>query len=72
VDNVAQFSTGIPSFLAQISFGINKSSRWLARAGVGVQMLNEKGLKMTVRYDAEYRTSGFLNQSFSAHLSMPV
>jgi autotransporter family porin len=63
-------STFVGGGTAFVTKGL-ESSRWLARAGVGVQMLNEKGLKMTVRYDAEYRTSGFLNQSFSAHLSMP-
>jgi autotransporter-associated beta strand protein len=61
------FVGGGPAFVTK---GV-EASRWLVRAGLGVQMLNEKGLKMTVRYDAEYRTSGFLNQSFSAHLSMP-
>jgi outer membrane autotransporter protein len=47
------------------------TSPWLLRAGFGVLMLNDKGMEVTMRYDTEYRGSGYLNQSVSAHVRMP-
>ena len=46
-------------------------SPWLKRAGVALLKSTEEGMEFTVRYDAEQRSSGFLNNTISARLRMP-
>lgn len=45
-----------------------KASPWLYRAGLGLINDDKKGTEYSLRYDAEARTSGYLNQSISARL----
>ena len=59
---VSSFEGGGASFVAS---GIDVSP-WVYRAGAGLSRQTERGVEFSLRYDAEGRTSGFLNQTLSA------
>lgn len=52
---------------AAVTYGL-KPSPWIERLGFGVVRAGNNGKEFTVRYDAEHRNSGFLNQTFSARV----
>lgn len=58
------FVGGGPAF---VTTGLDKSP-WLWRAGLGWSHDNQKGMEFSLRYDAEGRTSGYLNSTVSARL----
>jgi uncharacterized protein with beta-barrel porin domain len=66
-ESTAAFAGGGSAFVTQGA----STSPWLTRAGLGVLVRNEQGMDITMRYDAEFRGTGYMNQSVSAHLRVP-
>lgn len=58
----AIFTGGGPSFVTD---GL-KVSPWFYRVGLGLIKENDKGTEVSIRYDLEGRTSGYVNQTVSA------
>lgn len=65
--STSAFVGGGPAFVTQ---GI-KPSAWIERGGIGLIKTTANGMEFTARYDAEKRTSGFLNQTASIRFRMP-
>lgn len=53
-----------------VTQGLNQTP-WLTRLGLGVMKTDTNGTQYQARYDAEYRTSGYLNQTVSAQVRVP-
>lgn len=60
----ATYTGGGPSFVTE---GMEVSP-WLYRGGLGLIKDGKNGIEYAVRYDAEGRSSGYLNQTLSARL----
>jgi outer membrane autotransporter protein len=58
------FTGGGPVFVTE---GMEVSP-WIYRAGIGLIYDDKRGMEYTARYDAETRSSGYLNQTISAKL----
>jgi outer membrane autotransporter protein len=70
-DFLNQQSTSVSAFVGGGSVFESKGlevSPWVYRAALGAIYDNKKGLEYSARYDAEGRTSGYLNQTLSAKL----
>jgi outer membrane autotransporter protein len=60
----SSFAGGGPTFVTN---GLEPSP-WIMRAGAGLMKQTATGYDFSLRYDAEGRTSGFLNQMVSARV----
>lgn len=66
-DQAQSTSTFVGGGSAFVTYGLDPSP-WIMRAGAGLLKQTSTGYQFVMRYDAEGRSSGFLNQSVSARV----